>query len=396
MKKQRIIFFVTLLLSSLLFTSCADGGLRAELELFRSEFDGIAEFFQKTTSSDDSNVSPVVAEDDTDVPILKTERHRERLPSVYTAAITYSEVAESEKLGYTEIPHFSSNDADTVENELSAHGISFNIITRRNPAPANHVYSVEFAGLSDGSAYYINPNIPVTLYVSAKKPSMSARSEDGTNVVYLTYDDGPTDTETVRLLDILDSYGVKATFFVTGESVQKYPSSACAIVNRGHALGCHSVTHVYDSIYSSAESLENELLLWEDIVSAAGIDIGETGGLFRYPGGSNNSAIGDTSLANEMTEMLTAHSYRVYDWNVVTNDAVLYTAPDGTDTYDYLRETFLETFEARVAVGEAPIIILMHETVSETIDLMPWVIETLIERGYTFGTLDEIDSWTFG
>lgn len=392
MKKHHIIFFVTLIAQALLFTSCT--GIRSEIELFRSEFDGIAEFFAVTVPTDISDTSPAVLEDTSDIPILKTERHRENLPSVYSSAIDYAEIAESDKLGYTEILHFSSNDVDTVKSELTASGISVQIITRRNPAPANHVYSVEFAGLSNDTAYYINPSVPVTLYVSAEKPSFAERADDNSNVVYLTYDDGPTYAETIRLLDVLDSYGVKATFFVTGEAVQKYPSSARAITERGHTLGCHSVTHVYENIYSSAESLENELILWEDIVSGAGIELDSK--LFRYPGGSNNSAIGDTELAREMTEMLEDHSYRIYDWNVVTNDAVLYTAPDGTDTYDYLRETFLSTFEAKIAGGGVPIIILMHETVPETIDLMPWVIETLIERGYTFDTLDTIDSWTFG
>ena len=109
-----------------------------------------------------------------------------------------------------------------------------------------------------------------------------------------------------------------------------------------------------------------------------------------------NAAIGGTAKSLEMTEMLTSHAYRVYDWNVVTNDAVLYTAPYGTDTYDYIRDTFLSTFDARIAEGKTPIIILMHETVPETIDLMPWMIETLIDRGYTFGTLDTIRPWMFG
>ena len=49
-----------------------------------------------------------------------------------------------------------------------------------------------------------------------------------------------------------------------------------------------------------------------------------------------------------------------------------------------------------MSTGEFPVIILMHETVPETIDLMPWMIETLIADGYTFGTLDTIPSWMFG
>lgn len=404
MKEHRKLFILSFLLTaSLLFTSCSFGNVKAEWELFRSEFSGIAEFFTLIPVASDESTPVVTAEKDrTAAPILKTTLHKENLPSVYTIAAEYTEVSDAEKYGYTTIPRFSSNDLSIVQAALASHGIEPKLVTRRNPAPENHVYAIEFAGLSDETSYYVNPACEVTLYVSAQKPIQPAAEEDGSNVVYLTYDDGPTYTETIRLLDILDSYGVKATFFVTGESVQKYPASARAIVERGHQIGCHSVTHIYDKIYASTEALEEELLQWEEIVTAAGITLDDAHKLFRYPGGSNNAAIGSASASggtgesSAMTEMLASHSYRVYDWNVVTNDAVLYMAPDGTDTYDYIRDTFTDTFESKEKTGEFPIIILMHETVPETIDLMPSMIETLIADGYTFGTLDTLPSWTFG
>lgn len=370
---------------------------KAEWELFRSEFSGIAEFFTLIPVASEKSSPVVTAEKDrAAVPILSTARHKENLPSVYAAPTEYTEVPDSAKSGYTTVPRFASNDLTAVKNALSAHGIEPDVVTRRHPAPENHVYAIEFAGLSDETAYYVNPSCGVTLYVSALKPTQPAAADDGSNIVYLTYDDGPTYTETVRLLDVLDTYGVKATFFVTGEAVQNYPASARAIVERGHQIGCHSVTHIYDKIYASVGALEEELLQWEEIVTAAGITLDDAHKLFRYPGGSNNTAIGGSDISFSMTEMLASHAYRIYDWNVVTNDAVLYTAPYGTDTYDYIRDTFTETFEAKIQTGKYPVIILMHETVPETIDLMPWMIETLIGNGYTFGTLNTLPSWTFG
>ena len=380
-----------------LLTACGSGNPKTEWELFRSEFDGIREFFTLIpVASEESSPGVAASKDRTTAPLLKTARHKENLPSAYVPEVVYTEAADTEKIGYTVVPHFSSNDADMVKAALAMYNIEPQIVTRRNPAPGNHVYSIEYAGFSDDKAYYINTACAVTLYVSAAKPVQPAAEADGSNVVYLTYDDGPTYTETIRLLDVLDTYGVKATFFVTGESAQSYPASAKAIVDRGHQIGCHSVTHIYDKIYASTEALEEELLQWEEIVKAAGITLDDAHKLFRYPGGSNNAAIGGTDKGLAMTEMLASHAYRVYDWNVVTNDAVLYTAPYGTDTYDYIRDTFLSTFDAKVNTGEVPIIILMHETVPETIDLMPWMIETLIGRGYTFGTLDTINPWMFG
>ncbi len=397
MKKVRITLTLVLLTLtfSLLLTSC--GTVRSEWNLFLTEFSGIREFFAWTPAASEQSDSGTAAEKaPLSAPLLKTTLHKENLPSVYVQEPVYAEIPAAETFGYTAIPRFSSNDLPTVQAAFSLHGIEPKLVTRRNPAPENHVYAVEFAGMSDAAAYYINPACEVTLYVSAEKPELPEAKEDGSNVIYLTYDDGPTYTETIRLLDVLDTYGVKATFFVTGEAVEKYPASARAIVERGHQIGCHSVTHIYDKIYASTETLEEELLWWEDIVTAAGITLDDAHKLFRYPGGSNNTAIGGTDKTSAMTEMLSSHAYRVYDWNVVTNDAVLYLAPYGTSTYDYIRDTFTETFEAKVQTGERPIILLMHETVPETIDLMPWMIETLIDRGYTFGTLDTIPSWTFG
>lgn len=400
MKKHRNSFtrlFLFLLTLTVLLTGCGSGNPITEWELFRSEFAGIREFFTLIpVASEESSPGTAAVRDRTTAPLLKTSRHKENLPSAYVPEAVFTEAEETAKIGYTVVPHFSSSDAEIVRAALAVYGIEPEIVTRRNPAPENHVYAIEYAGFSDRTAYYMNTSCAVTLYVSAAKPLQPAAKADGSNTVYLTYDDGPTYTETIRLLDVLDTYGVKATFFVTGEAVQNYPASARAIVARGHQLGCHSVTHIYDSIYASADALEAELLRWEEIVTAAGITLDDAHKLFRYPGGSNNAAIGGTEKSLEMTEMLTSHSYRIYDWNVVTNDAVLYTAPDGTDTYDYIRDTFLSTFEAKAAKGETPIIILMHETVPETIDLMPWMIETLIDRGYTFGTLDTIRSWMFG
>lgn len=390
MKTHRtFLVFTVLLLTLFALTSCTSW------DIFRTEFSGIAEFFSFIPVASKAS-SPVVttAEDHASAPILKTAQHKETLPSVYVPEKEYTPVADADKIGYTTVPRFSANDLDTVRASLAVHGIEPTLVVRRNPAPAQDVYAIEFAGHSDADAYYINPNCPVTLYVSAQKPLHSAAAEDGSNTVYLTYDDGPTSADTLRLLDILDTYGIKATFFVTGEAVEKSPASARAIVERGHSIGCHSVTHIYDKIYASVEALEEELLGWEEIVTAAGITLDDGHKLFRFPGGSNNAGL-DAEKSAEMKEMLTSHFYRSYDWNVVTNDAVLYTAPYGTDTYDYIRDTFQETFAAKVKTGEVPVIILMHETVPETIDLMPWMIETLIANGYTFGTLDEIPSWTF-
>ena len=71
--------------------------------------------------------------------------------------------------------------------------------------------------------------------------------------VYLTFDDGPS-SNTDNILDILDTYGVKATFFVTGKEGAKAEASYRRIVEEGHTLGMHSYTHDYSVIYASEEA----------------------------------------------------------------------------------------------------------------------------------------------
>lgn len=189
---------------------------------------------------------------------------------------------------------------------------------------------------------------------------------------------------------------MKAAFFVTGEAVEKYPASAREIVERGHLLGCHSVTHKYEKIYENAAALEEEMIRWEKIVSDAGIELPHK--LFRFPGGSVSGYLTDYKRTT-MTAMLKERGYAIFDWNVVTNDSLLSLRPDGTGTYDYIRSTFRETLAQCVRENQgksgAPVIILMHETVPETVDLMPWLLEYLIGEGYTFGNLANLDSWTF-
>ena len=72
--------------------------------------------------------------------------------------------------------------------------------------------------------------------------------------VYLTFDDGPS-PNTEKILDILDEYDVKATFFVTGYQAEKHPEWYKEIVDRGHTIGMHSYSHVYSDIYSSTDAI---------------------------------------------------------------------------------------------------------------------------------------------
>lgn len=70
------------------------------------------------------------------------------------------------------------------------------------------------------------------------------RVKTKSRLIYLTFDDGPVPEVTPRVLDILDQYGWKATFFCVGENVHKYPELYQEILRRGHHVGNHSYNHV--------------------------------------------------------------------------------------------------------------------------------------------------------
>lgn len=388
------------------------------VDLYRSEYGDILEFFDGDyVPSGDHGILPTVritAGDHANPPTLRTVAHTEIIESVWNKASDGLKIynsgdpdtvyqtgtdplTDAEKYGYTEVARSDDMNLAEVMALFAAEGIVPTLEYRTNPAPSGDVFAISYAGVSDPDAFYVNPSVGVKLYVSGKKLAVTDTDTSKNNIVYLTYDDGPTATHTTELLDILDSYGVKATFFLTGEAIRKYPDSAEEIALRGHGFGCHSVSHNYEKLYASAESLESEIIEWESIVESVGIVLPHR--MFRYPGGSVGTYITD-SKRSAMSDMLTEHGYSVFDWNVVTNDALLYMRENDENTYDYIKQNFISTLETALAENEgkdgAPIIILMHETVEETVNLTPWIIEYLVNRGFTFGDLAEMGgSWTF-
>lgn len=383
------------------------------VRLIRSESGEIAEFFSgKTYSTNESEHVRTLDGDNPSVPAVDCAAHTEVIPTPYNSAEKKRTVAsvgetelfaqgedrltDEEKRGYTAIPVFIDRNVSSVASILSAHGIVTNTVTRTNTAPAGEVFAIRYAGRSDEGGYYINPSVAVTLYVSA--PKKATVQADGNNIVYLTFDDGPSAAHTEEILDILDTYGIKGTFFTIGTAVEKYPDIVRSVVDRGHLLGCHTMTHVYSEIYESVRSLEDEMDMWEKTVKDAGVKLTENEKFFRFPGGSVGTYL-DAYKVGQMTGMLAERGYRAYDWNVSTNDAVLFLAPEDENSYDYIKRSYIESLETCLKQNEnktdAPIIVLMHESANETPELLTWLIEYMTERGFSFGNLGNVGSWTF-
>lgn len=193
-------------------------------------------------------------------------------------------------------------------------------------------------------------------------------------ICYLTFDDGPSDN-TLKILDILDSYGIKATFFVVGTAKTEYMPQ---IVTRGHAIGLHSTTHNYSTIYADVNSYLADIQQISDIVYNA---TGVRSNIIRFPGGSSNmvSAKYCAGLMSDLTVRMPQLGYSYYDWNVSSGDASAARVPAATIVNNVLKG----------AKGKNSICVLMHDTSakSTTVEALPAIIEGLDAMGFRFAPL---------
>lgn len=137
--------------------------------------------------------------------------------------------------------------------------------------------------------------------------------------IYLTFDDGPSNTITPGVLQILREEGVKATFFVINKSDSlNYLIKQAS--DEGHTIGLHSATHNYASIYSSADNYFNDLNIISNKVESI---IGYKSNIIRFPGGSSNtiSRRYNTGIMSYLTKEVVNRGYYYFDWNISSGDA---------------------------------------------------------------------------
>ena len=135
------------------------------------------------------------------------------------------------------------------------------------------------------------------------------------NVVYLTFDDGPSEN-TKDILNILDKYNIKATFFVIGKETARGKQLLQEIVARGHSIGIHSYSHNYNQIYNSVDAyLEDFNNAFNYIYNSTGVKAN----IFRFPGGSINNY--NSLIYKQIIAEMTRRGFVFYDWNVSGEDA---------------------------------------------------------------------------
>jgi peptidoglycan-N-acetylglucosamine deacetylase len=125
----------------------------------------------------------------------------------------------------------------------------------------------------------------------------------------LTYDDGPNDPHTLRLLEVLAKHSVQATFFLIGQYVQQRPDLAREIVQAGHIVGNHTFTHPLLTFKSESE-IKRQISQCRSALNEA---IGEHSNLFRPPFGGRRPAV--LRIARELDLQPVMWNVTGYDWN---------------------------------------------------------------------------------
>ncbi|RKP51644.1 polysaccharide deacetylase family protein [Cohnella endophytica] len=188
-------------------------------------------------------------------------------------------------------------------------------------------------------------------------------------LVALTFDDGPDNNYTTKILDILEEQHVKATFFLVGTQVVKYPATAKRIVDEGHSIGNHSWSHS-DLSKLSGDALELQIgKTQQAIIQATGV----TPGLMRAPYGALSDGVLDAIHRDGMK-----HIY----WTVDTKDWA------GSSVASIRKNVLDHTHKGGI--------ILMHSfggkknALDHTVKVLPTIIKDLQARGYELVTVDEL------
>ena len=192
----------------------------------------------------------------------------------------------------------------------------------------------------------------------------SGTSEQTLHKVYLTFDDGPR-IYTQDILEILDRYDVKATFFVVGKESDAEKEALTMIVEGGHTLGMHSFSHKYAEIYQSVEDFAEDFVkLQSYLYEVTGVE----SMVYRFPGGSSNT-VSDIDMW-EFANYLESQNVQFYDWNISSGDAAKTLLSV---------DTLVRNCTSGIEENETSII-LMHDSAdkSTTVEALPIIIEKIL------------------
>lgn len=194
-------------------------------------------------------------------------------------------------------------------------------------------------------------------------PACTWRLPTDEKVIYLTFDDGPTPEVTEWTLNALAQFDAKATFFVLGKNVEKYPDIVSATLASGHRIGNHSFSHPNGWEVETPEYLRNV----QEGAEALQKITGEQPDLFRPPYGRMKF-----SQYKKLKK-----EYQIVMWHIIGGDFV----------QDYSPEKVLENLEKYAAPGS---VIVLHDSVKcgpKMKYALPKFLENFSKQGYSFESI---------
>lgn len=194
------------------------------------------------------------------------------------------------------------------------------------------------------------------------------RVETNQKVVALTFDDGPTPVYTQEIVDILEQHQVKATFYLVGKDIQRFPDQTRLIIDAGHELGNHSYTH-QRMVFKSLSFVEQEVESTDDLLRSAG----QTGEIsFRPPYGKKLFVLPYYLSKTKRTSVT---------WDV---------APEAVLGMDVSRVDLTRYALEQTRPGSIILLHVMYASRKNSMDSVSDVITGLKSQGYSFVTVSEL------
>lgn len=222
----------------------------------------------------------------------------------------------------------------------------------------------------------IEKNIEIDITKNNRENANTERNgKYSDKTVYLTFDDGPSEN-TEEILDILDKYNVKASFFVVGKEDSYSLNMYKEIVKRGHTLGMHSYSHKYDYIY---ESFDNFFKDYNKIFNLLYDTTGVKPSIYRFPGGSLND-VSNIDIES-IIKYFNSENIVYYDWNVLNGDA---------EIINYTDNELIDNVISGIEINNSSIV-LMHDSEDKyaKVRTLPVILEKLISEGEKIAPLDK-------
>ena len=203
----------------------------------------------------------------------------------------------------------------------------------------------------------------ISLAVSCVPGAKAGNTKEAAGYIALTFDDGPSGAITEKLLDGLAARNVKATFFLCGYRIEKFPEIAQRMAEEGHELGLHSNRHDYMQHMTREEALDDLAECQSILTESTGV----SARLFRPPGGLYSQAL--LAASREL-------GLSVVFWSV--------------DPHDWDKEKSSQVLPYLLSHASAGDIILMHDEFQTSVEAAMEIIDNLLAKGYTFVTVDEL------